>query len=278
MRNWWKSKFANPEGVPIFVLGSGRSGTTLLQKLLNSTDDVIIWGEHGGFLKQIADSYFLSTEDPQIIQQIFHQNPRPKNPNLNFNKLKLKKIGYCWMNWYGKKNVVENFSGFIESFFKPEGLAKQYWGFKEIRYGMEDRVIEMLAELFPTAIFLFIVRDPIDVVASQVTMGWDGDWETLARKWAKQNQKILKFHDDNQHRSRLIRFESLIDNESDTIKNLFSWLGLEESKRQIDLLQLEEGVWRLRRQDGKPHRSIFSERRKRAIEQIVGEPKQALGY
>ena len=192
MKNWWKSRFAPHEGVPIFVLGSGRSGTTLLQKLLNSTNEIIIWGEHGGFLKQIADSYFLSTENPEIIEQIFHQNPRSKDPNLNFNELKLKKIGYCWMNWYGKKDVIENFSGFVESFFKPERLAKQHWGFKEIRYGMEDRVIEMLAELFPTALFLFIVRDPIDVIASQVAMGWDDDWKTLARKWAKQNKKILK--------------------------------------------------------------------------------------
>jgi hypothetical protein len=43
---------------PIFVFGSGRSGTTLLQTILNSYKDICISGEHGGFLKGIAESYF----------------------------------------------------------------------------------------------------------------------------------------------------------------------------------------------------------------------------
>jgi hypothetical protein len=37
---------------PIFLLGTGRCGSTLLQKILNSVDNVMIYGEHGGFLRQ----------------------------------------------------------------------------------------------------------------------------------------------------------------------------------------------------------------------------------
>ena len=43
---------------PIFVLGIWRSGTTLMQRILNSVDDVYIWGEQGFFLKHIAEAYF----------------------------------------------------------------------------------------------------------------------------------------------------------------------------------------------------------------------------
>ena len=86
------------DAFPIFLLGSGRSGTTLLQKILNSADDVMIWGEHGGFLKPIARAYFDHTEKPKVNQAIFRRNPVAKDPNLDFNRSMLTKIGYSWMN------------------------------------------------------------------------------------------------------------------------------------------------------------------------------------
>ena len=182
------------------------------------------------------------------------------------------------MNWYGRQEVSANFAGFVESFFRPPGLTKRHWGFKEIRYGAKDRVIEMLADIFPHARFVFIVRDPIDVLASQVAMGWSGNWKKLAERWAEQNRKILEFHQANEDRTHLIRFESLISKESATIKDLFEWLGFETSQRQMDLLDLEEGIWRKERKDGKPHRQMFSARRLRQIGRIVKGPRDAIGY
>ena len=48
------------EKSPIFLLGTHRSGTTLLQRIVNSSEDAMIWGEHGGFLGDIAEAYFLN--------------------------------------------------------------------------------------------------------------------------------------------------------------------------------------------------------------------------
>jgi len=48
---------------PIFLLGTGRSGTTLLQRIINSAEDVIIWGEHGGFLSQVSEAYFFNIKE-----------------------------------------------------------------------------------------------------------------------------------------------------------------------------------------------------------------------
>lgn len=39
---------------PVFVLSAGRSGSTLLQKLLNSSQELVIWGEHMGILRHLA--------------------------------------------------------------------------------------------------------------------------------------------------------------------------------------------------------------------------------
>lgn len=265
-------------GFPIFLLGSGRSGTTLLQKILNSAEDVMIWGEHGGFLKQIAEAYFFNLNDKEINRQIFKKNPVAKEPNLDFHRLKLRKIGYSWTNWYGKQELTDNFKQFVESFFNPHSLEKRHWGFKEIRYGIDDSVMDMLADIYRQARFVFIVRDPVDVLASQVAMGWDDEWKHLANKWAIQNQQIMDFCRENEDRVYLVKYEDLISRGSNTITDLFNWLGFAVSETQYDILDIEDGIWKKTRQDGMPHRTIFSKWRLRQILDIVKFQKRALGY
>ena len=272
------------EAFPIFLLGSGRSGTTLLQKILNSADDVMIWGEHGGFLKKIAGAYFHQTENLKVNRKIFERNPVASDPNLDHHRLKLTDFNYCWMNWYGRQEVVTNFAALIESFFHPPGMEKRYWGFKEIRYGGNDRVIELLAELFPNARFVFIARNPVDVIASQSALGWGrrtalgGGWKHLAEGWATQNRALLEFQRRNEERSHFVSFEELISKDAAAVEDLFDWLGFETSDRQRELVDLEEGIWRKERKDGKSHRAMFSERRLRHIASIVKDPSKALGY
>lgn len=269
---------------PIFLLGSGRSGTTLLQKILNSADDVMIWGEHGGFLKKLARAYYAHTENPKVKRKIFLQNPGPNDPNLDHHRLRLTDFDYCWMNWYGRREVAANFAGLIESFFHPPGMEKRHWGFKEIRYGGEDRVVEMLAELFPNARFVFIVRNPVDVIASQASLGWGSKtsvgsgWKRLAEAWAAQNRALLEFQRTNEGRTRFVRFESLTSADPGPVEDLFDWLGFETSDRQGELVDLKEGIWRKPRKDGKPHRAMFSDRKLRHIARIVRGPSRALGY
>ncbi|MDG1360206.1 MAG: sulfotransferase [Phycisphaerales bacterium] len=272
------------DAFPIFLLGSGRSGTTLLQKILNSADDVMIWGEHGGFLKKVANAYFHHTESAKVAGAIFGKNRVAKNPNLDFNRLKLTDIDYCWMNWYGRREATANFAGLIESFFHPPTMTKRHWGFKEIRYGGDDRTIEMLAELFPNARFVFIARNPVDVIASQAAMGWEPKtvlrtgWKQLAETWAAQNRGLLEFQRANEDRTRFVRFESMISKDSGEVEGLFEWLGFETSDRQGELVDLKEGILEKRRMDGKPHRAMFSERKLRHIARIVRGPSTALGY
>ena len=272
------------DAFPIFILGSGRSGTTLLQKIINSADDVMIWGEHGGFLKQVALAYFHHTEKSRVKQAIFRRNPVAKDPNFDFHRLRQTDIAYSWLNWYGRREVTANFAGLIESFFHPPGMRKRYWGFKEIRYGGNDRAIEMLAELFPNARFVLIARNPVDVIASQAALGWGrrmalgSGWKQLSEAWAAQNRGLLQFQRANEERTRWIRFESMISKDSGEVDDLFDWLGFETSDRLDEIVDLKEGIWRKERRDGKPHRAMFSKRKLRRIARIVRGPGSVLGY
>ena len=163
-------------------------------------------------------------------------------------------------------------------------MEKRHWGFKEIRYGGDDRTIELLAELFPTARFVFIARNPVDVIASQAALGWGSKtalstgWKQLAEAWAAKNRGLLEFERANEERTHFVRFESLISKDSGAIEDLFEWLGFETSDRQGELVDLKEGIWRKPRKDGKSHRAMFSKRKLGHIERIVRVPSRALGY
>ena len=107
---------------PIFLLGTGRCGSTLLQKILNSVDNVAIYGEHGGFLKQIAAAYFLNFEDEMIEKYIMSQNAAGRDPLSVFEILKNPQLWSAWTNWYNRHTVKDNFRASIESFFNPVPL------------------------------------------------------------------------------------------------------------------------------------------------------------
>ena len=147
---------AEPAPTPLFVLGGHRGGTTLLQRLLNSYDDVRIWGEHEGVLTQIADAYFRGVESRQLFRDV--RAPGTSDPRTDWQ---------AWMSGVDTKDWDASFRRLVTALF-PAPSGARHWGFKEIRYGTtaEDRAIELLARLFPQARVAFIVRNPFNMLAS----------------------------------------------------------------------------------------------------------------
>ena len=137
----WKKLLSNDrKKSPIFLLGTHRSGTTLLQRIINSSEDTLIWGEHGGFLSQVAEAYLLNFEDKTILHNIPQQNKPFDTPQAKIKKLKNSKLWPAWCNWYSQKEVQNIFRSFIENFFNPSNGQKNIsWGFKEIKYGQGCR-------------------------------------------------------------------------------------------------------------------------------------------
>ena len=225
-------------GFPIFLLGTGRCGSTLLQKILNSVDNVVIYGEHGGFLRHIAEAYFLNLEDEKIQKYIMSHNAAGTNPTSLFESLKDPQMWSAWTNWYNREAVKKCFRDFIEAFFNPIALGgNAYWGFKEIRYGLADRVVEMLADLFPKARFIFLVRHPSDVIASKMSARMSDGIEADAHSWTKQNRYFLDFYRLNKKRSKIVRYEDLIRIKGPQLRQLFDWLGFSLTDKQINIIE-----------------------------------------
>jgi hypothetical protein len=234
----------------------------------------MIYGEHGGFLKQIAAAYFLNLEDKMIEKYIMSQNVAEKETISVLETLKNPQLWSAWTNWYNRETVRNNFRDFIESFFNPIFLEqKMYWGFKEIRYGLDDRVPEMLADLYPDGRFVFIVRHPVDVVASKISARASDGIEADAHTWVAQNTYFLNFFRSNRERSSIVCYEELISNNSQQLSQLFDWLGFSLSGRQKNIIETTKPRYR-----GRPQPAKLTRDEVKSIHKITQEIRKELGY
>ena len=259
---------------PIFQLGTGRCGSTLMQKILNSVEDVTIYGEHGGFLRQIAEAYFLNLEDKKIAKYIMSQNIAGEDPNSVSESLKNPQLWSAWTNWYNRETVKNNFRDFIESFFNPISLGRKvHWGFKEIRYGLNDRVLEMLADLYPNGRFIFVVRNPVEVVASKISARMSAGIDADAHSWAEQNSCFLDFYRRNKERSKIFRYEDLTSSHGPQLNQLFDWLGFSLTDKQMYIIEITRPSYH-----GRPRPVRLTDSQIDEINNITKELRKELDY
>jgi hypothetical protein len=172
---------------PILVLASGqRCGSTLVQRLLSSHPDVIIWGEHGGHLREILHAsrtlrlwdVGLAGTARQAYEEGSHQS---------------------WMaNLLPEPDVVDDAArAYVQTLFASPAaaLGKSTWGFKEVRFGLEEA--EWLRELFPETRVVHITRDPCNVLRSLDSWEREGWWPReytgiALDAWTEVNESFLR--------------------------------------------------------------------------------------
>lgn len=137
------------------VACSGRCGSTLLQSIINTHPDFLIWGEHNGFLRQLAAAYYEARHERFPDQSGLDAEQRIK-------KLRNPRHWAAWQNLCGEAEFQERFRAFIRSLFAdPSGQAMR-WGFKEIRYSRssKDQALKLMFDCFPETRLIILIRDP----------------------------------------------------------------------------------------------------------------------
>lgn len=237
---------------PLLLLGISRSGTTLFQRILNSYDDVIVWGEHAGYLCSLAESYFELVDSPSMEKFSFSQS---KGRDGTIEQYKDSKQWQAWNNWFQKEDIDEIYREMIRNTFAASwenGLA--YWGFKEIRYGEGDRVIDLFTRLFPDVQIVIIYRNPMNVIESQLSSFADIGGRLaklrkilmlpkivrMARRWKHRNLSYLSYAQKYPKSVTFVSFESYIS-DMDVLQGVMAKLNLPLTERQISVLNLREG-------------------------------------
>ena len=228
---WPKSKPYN-NSQPIFIFSAGwRSGSTLLQRLLMSSQQILVWGEpygHTGLidsllqpLKGITSSYPPSK---YFANHYLDHNDSDKIHSV---------LSHYWVaNLYPDPYyLVESHISFLTNLFEKPAREKGFkqWGIKAVRLDIDCAIY--LNWLFPQAKFLFLYRNPYHTYTSYRGSYWYNIWPTdpvYTPKRFGQHWKTLVEGYMNKHQkvnSLLIKYEDLCDGNFD-ISILEKFLGL----------------------------------------------------
>ena len=224
---------------PLFLLGMMRSGTTLLQRILNSVDGVLLTGEHGGYVAGLADGYF--DMDEALAKRPKRALPSPADV---VGDLENPRLFSAWSNWYDPAHIARMHRYLIQALVVPPGAPnRRYWGFKEIRYGHDDRAIELLLHLYPEAQFVFLARHPVPAIGSQYATGWieGGVPEELPKRWADRYAYYLELAADQPQRCRLIRHEDVVTGTAAGLPDLFTALDLDLGDARPEIVEFRRG-------------------------------------
>ncbi len=152
---------------PVFLFASAwRAGSTLLQRLICSTDEIVIWGEpygNAGLLNALAAS-----SRPLLAEDWLDPRHFPAGPEA------LHGMSGRWVaNLYPRPEDLRasyraQLDRWLQAPAQRAGVPR--FGLKEVRCDVETA--QFLHWIYPDARFVFLVRNPFDAWSSFKGVSW----------------------------------------------------------------------------------------------------------
>jgi len=217
---------------PFFIIGSGRSGNTLLRSMLVAGEEVSVPPE----------SYVW----PRVIRifATYSFLPWEKLCSLIIAEFEAYKEFYTWeMNLYkAHKNARElpkdkqTLSYIIREIYKTyqveKGEENRLWGDKT---PINTLFVDNVVKIFPKAKFIHIVREPKDVACSYVKAGLHGKYEEAANFWKLAVTKVLSFRENlPQNQFHQVAYEDLVRTPKEELSSLCDFLNISYSDKMLD--------------------------------------------
>ena len=200
---------------PVFIVGSPRSGTTLMRSLLDSHPDIFC----------------------------------PPCETFLFNTLNATFRGHIWKDHYeqlpfSRKALLQWFRNFIDELFANLSIRanKRRWAEKTPSHVL---FMDFIDEIFPDAQFVHMIRNGYHVVKSLKNIDWaPNDVRINAREWIRHVEAGRK-HGRKLTPKRYIeiRFEDLVDNPEEPLKKLCDFLDEKYDPRMLEFHLPANNSW-----------------------------------
>ena len=217
---------------PIFIVGVGRSGTSLLQSMLNAHKDISFPPETHFIRYYLAKNYNFNSVKYKLLE------------DKNLTKLNIDLVGLV--------NASNNLKDFYIS------LLNSYLNLKDKRFvGDKDpkniEHLKLIKKHFPNSLIIHIYRDPRAVIASRIKAKWSMNkpfWQNLLAYKAQ-----LTYGRDVGGRLfenyLEIKYEDLLNHPERELSKITSKLGLafdnemlEYYKKADEVIVGEEKEWK----------------------------------
>ncbi len=219
---------------PVFVASMGRSGSTLLQRVLNVHPQLTVWGEHGAFLKGILSSFMVTTTDSAVTTNLadgFENRASVIGPLSEVEAFK------PWVSPFTTDDVSTGLRDFVIELFTRDLTEEIRWGFKEIRYTEVE--LERLLNMFAKGHLIVLARDVPGYAASRFFAFGNSEFDlvseqgrekaskrvaTMANGWVTRYQGLLGLADTFGDRMSFVAYSDLVSG-SQRPAELFAELG-----------------------------------------------------
>jgi hypothetical protein len=214
---------ATPSGPPLFVVGSGRSGTTLVRLMLDTHAELAMPGE-SYFIPRLRRQ-FPDPIDPEVLTPALLRMPHFRNWKVAESSV-----------WERVRTLEEpTFADVIEAAFlaNADEHGKTRWGDKTPEYA---RRIPLLHSLWPDARFVHLIRDGRDVALGYLSRPWGPStaW-AAARKWRLLVSAAIR---DGQPLGTShyleVRYEDLVADTKATMQAICGFADLPFDERMLD--------------------------------------------
>jgi hypothetical protein len=214
-----------PGARPILIVGSTRSGTTLMRSVLSAHSSIAICDGLHYFLEVVHFARrHPDLADPATRDRFFDWLPRARHASHLVEILPCLPTIRERLAALPAPTYAHYFLLAMQAF--AEGRGKSRFGDKTCAH---VRYLDALFELFPDARVVHMVRDPRGCVASHLAVGWAShEVVSHAIKW---RAKIASFADFVQRRPELrdqlleVRYEDLALGPEQAVRRVCAFLG-----------------------------------------------------
>ncbi|MFB6258280.1 MAG: sulfotransferase [Flavobacteriales bacterium] len=203
---------------PLFVVGPPRSGTKLLQSILNASPDVSIGPESHLFPKLLMNFGGLPLDGCwQEVLSILSRSNYLERLRRNGFEAELEPI------LQNAPDLPGTILSLLKEVARWQGRSDAEWiGDKTPNY---VRYTSLFRRYFPEARFITIVRDPRDQALS-VRRTWGKDPLLAAERWKKDLDALQEASREAPSVHYKLRYEDLLEAPENTIKGLCEYLNI----------------------------------------------------
>ena len=202
---------------PFFILGSQRSGTTMLRLMLNNHRNLCIPHESAFitlFYPQLAEYGDISSRSVQekLLEDVSRHRLVERGKLITSKERVLD-------------HEIHDYRSFIEAVFSAyaEQFGKSRWGDKTPFYTGD---VDVIRKIFPDSKIVHLVRDGRDVMVSQKNIEWmSQNFVTLARDWKWKTTLMHKIGNVIGDDFLEVRYEDLVRQPEEKLREICSFLG-----------------------------------------------------
>lgn len=209
---------------PFFIVGSGRSGNTLLRRLLTNSSNVHIPPETyvlGRVVKEFRRSSQVGWRTLvrwMIAEFVLHPE---------FDAFGLSNVNRLLAELDSLSKDRRSLAAILNAFYRyhalQSGVACERWGDKT---PINAFCLSRLNSVFPNAQYIHIVRDGFDTVASYISAGLYEQYEHAAARWVASTRQVETFI-KREKNGLTIRYEDLVKEPESVCRRVSQFLDIQ---------------------------------------------------